>query len=333
MIPKVSIIILNWNGIEDTIECLESLKKITYPNYEIIVVDNCSGKNEAEILEEQYYDFIQVIRNDKNYGFAGGNNIAIKQLLGNSNPAYFLLLNNDTVVAPDFLNDMINLASSNTSIGIVGPKTYYYQHPDMLQLVWMKVDKYRGQTIQVGKQEIDHGQYDQPMKVDFIQGSCFLIKRSVIEKIGLLNNSYFAYWEEMDYCARAANAGMDVFYCPQSKIWHKNSVQLKPWYKTLGRSYNGHNLLYIYFTTRNGFWFMKKYATKGQYLSFMVYFFSCRFLLVTCIHLIYHRDIKKIVAFLRGITDGLFYSSSCGKYWTDLTSGKIGNTPPYVDNA
>jgi len=108
--PKVSIIILNWNGLKDTIECLESLKKITYPNYEVIVVDNDSKGNDADILEERYKNYIRVIRNKENLGFAGGNNVAIRQVLKEEKSDYILLLNNDTIVEPNFLEELIKIA-------------------------------------------------------------------------------------------------------------------------------------------------------------------------------------------------------------------------------
>jgi len=118
--PKVSIIILNWNGLKDTIECLESLKKITYPNYEVIVVDNDSKGNDADILEERYKNYIRVIRNKENLGFAGGNNVAIRQVLKEEKSDYILLLNNDTIVEPNFLEELIKIALQDEKIAIIG---------------------------------------------------------------------------------------------------------------------------------------------------------------------------------------------------------------------
>src|SRR4030042_2187559 len=135
MNPKVSIIILNWNGLEDTIECLNSLKKITYPNYKVILVDNGSKGNDARVLREKFGDYIHLIENDRNYGYAKGVNIGIRYALANSASEYILLLNNDTVVAPDFLNQLVKLAESDSSVGIVGPKTYYYGSSSRLESI------------------------------------------------------------------------------------------------------------------------------------------------------------------------------------------------------
>ena len=126
MEPKVSIIILNWNGLDDTIECLESLQKITYPNYEVIVVDNGSRGNDAQVLREKFGDYIELIQNDKNYGYTGGNNIGIRYALHNSSWDYFLVLNNDTVVESGFLTELVNIAESAPSSGIAGPKIHLF---------------------------------------------------------------------------------------------------------------------------------------------------------------------------------------------------------------
>ena len=312
--PKVSIIILNWNGLKETIECLESLKKITYPNYEVIVVDNGSKGNDAEVLEEKFGNYIHLIRNDRNYGYTGGNNIGIRYALNNSSPDYFLILNNDVVVAPDFLSQMIKVAQSDTSIGIVGPKTRLYNAPDRLQLVWLEVDMRKGRTICVGSGEVDEGQYDDVKEIDYIQGSCFLVKRQVFQNIGLFDESYFCYWDETDYCFRARKADYKIVYTPHAKIWHKKSVRLKPWYKTLRRRDQVNTPPYlVYYMTRNNFKFMKKHATKGEYHSFLLYFFGYRFWFTTGVCLIYRRNVKELIAFYRGIRDGLLNSEAGAK--------------------
>ena len=140
MNPKVSIIILNWNSLDDTVHCLESLEKITYPNYDIIVVDNGSKGNDAEILREKFKGYIHIIENDKNYGFPEGCNIGMRYALKNSAPDYILLLNNDTTVAPDFLAEMVKIAESDPLIGIAGPKIYFYHEPYKIQSVGLQID-------------------------------------------------------------------------------------------------------------------------------------------------------------------------------------------------
>jgi len=305
--PKVSIIIVNWNGLDDTIECLESIKSITYLNYEVIVVDNGSEGNDADILQAKYGNNLTIIRNDKNFGFTGGNNIAIRHALNNFKPDYVLLLNNDTVIAPEFLTEMVRAAEGDFLIGIVGPKTYLYDDPDRLQLVWFDVDMQRGQPHQIGSGEIDRGQYDSTRTVDYIQGSCFLIKRTAIDSIGLLDEAYFAYWEETDYCMRTRKAGYKILYVPLAKIWHKKSDRaVKPWYKTL-RSSDQVKIApqTVYLETLNNFRFMKKYATRQQYCCFLLNVFSYFFWWQCAIFLLYRRNTHLLCSYLRAVIAGL----------------------------
>jgi len=305
MFPKVSIIILNWNGLNDTLECLESLKKISYPNYEVIVVDNGSKGNDADILKTKYDDYIKLIQNDNNYGFAEGNNIAIRFLLNHSNPDYFLLLNNDTIVDPQFLSELVKVAENNKNTGIVGPKTYLYQIPDRLQLAWYKVDMYRGKAIHVGSLAYDQGQYDKITSVDYMQGSSLLIKKSVLENVGLFDAKFFCYWEETDLCFRVKQAGYKIFYVPQAKIRHKKIANTQPWYKTILKK-NKISDYEIYYMTRNNLWFMKKHATRNQFIIFTLYFFIIRFWFNIAMHLLYYHNFSGFKLFLHGIWDGLF---------------------------
>ncbi len=291
--PRVSIIILNWNGLEDTIECLESLKQITYPNYDVIVVDNGSAGNDAEALNERFGQYIHVIENDRNYGFAEGNNIAIGHALA-SGADYVLLLNNDTVVDACFLSELVDVAESESSIAIVGAKTYLYDDPNRIQLAWIKMSLWRGRAFHIGSMEIDRGQYDTITEVDCVQGSCFLVKRQAVEKLGLLDARYFYLWEEADYCFRAKRAGYKVVYAPGAKIWHKVS-----------RAGRKSMSFYQYYFTRNGFWFMKRHATRWQFLCSVLLFFVRRFWFVSGVLLIYRRDVKSLLSFYQGIKDGI----------------------------
>jgi len=310
--PRVSIIILNWNGLEDTIECLESLKKITYPNYEVIIVDNGSKGNDVLALQEKFGDYIHLIHNDKNCGFAKGNNIAISYALDNSASDYFLLLNNDTVVDPEFLTEMVKVGNSDTAIGIAGAKIYYYNNPNQLQSVWGKIDLCRGRVVQTPKIvaeriksiELDKGQYDHIEQTDWVTGCCFLLKRSALKQIGLFDENYFAYWEETDYCIRAKKAGYKIVYVPQAKVWHK-----------LQQSAKRINGFTRYFMVRNRFWLMRKQAAKWQYGCFLLYFFTLYFWIATGYFLIYLHSPVLLVNFYRAVKDGLFNSESRARFY------------------
>jgi len=301
--PRVSIIVLNWNGLEDTVECLESLKKITYPDYDIIVVDNGSEGDDARVLEERFGDYIHLIRNDRNYGYTGGNNIGMRYALENSAPDYVLLLNNDTTVAPDLLDPMVRAAGGDDSTGLVGPKVYYHGFPDRIYGAGGRVSMRTGRTFHIGMKERDSGQYDKQQEVDYVPGCCLLIKRAVIDQVGLLDESYFCYWEETDYCFRARAAGYRSVYVPEAKIWHRAPLKLSVWERTpAGGKVSG---LYRYYMARNSFKFLRKHATKGQYRTFLLYLLGYHLWFMTAVCLLYHRDPGQLAGFWRGVREGL----------------------------
>ena len=232
--PKVSIIILNWNGLEDTIECLESLKKITYPNHEVVIVDNASSGNDVQILQGRFGDYIHLIQNDKNYGFPEGCNIGMRYAL-TTGADYILLLNNDTVVDPKFLTEMVEVAEADLSIGITGSKVYYYYEPNIIQSAGGKIKWWLGDLQTYGGEE-DVGQYDSISEYDYVFGTSFLIKKEVIQEISFMDPFFFFGVEEYDYCTRAKRAGFKVVYVPGSKVWHKvgaSSAKLLQYPETL----------------------------------------------------------------------------------------------------
>lgn len=247
--PKVSIIILNWNGLEDTIECLESLKKVTYPNYEVIVVDNASSGSDVQVLTERYEDYIHIIQNDRNYGFAEGNNISMRYALADFNSDYFLLLNNDTVVAPDFLGELVKVALADTRIGIVGPKIYYYDEPTKIWFAGGRINRWTGKPRHLGIGQEDQGQFEDVLDVDFITGCCMLISREVLLSVGLLDKDFFFGNEDYDICIRAMNRGFRILFAPKAKIWHKigratSSTEEKP--SSVHAYYAAKNLLLLW---------------------------------------------------------------------------------------
>ncbi|MBA7515267.1 hypothetical protein ES705_07306 [subsurface metagenome] len=341
--PRVSIIILNWNGWADTIECLESLYQITYPNYDVIVVDNgsedesiekikeyCEGKIEVESKffeyssenkpikiieytreeaeagggkEKEISDLpsnrkLILIKSEKNYGFAEGNNIGMRYALKALDPDYVLLLNNDTVVDKEFLGELVKVAEEEEKIGIAGPKIYYYDYKgrsDVINFTGANLNLRKLKENRYGCGEIDKGQLDKRMEIDKIEGSAMLLKRKVLEEAGLFDPDYFTYWEETDLCFRAARKGFKSLYAQRAKIWHKEAA-------STGGTLSSH---YIYYITRNQFLFLKKNATKLQLLSFLLYFFGFRFWFSGGVHLIYHRNINTFISFLRGVRDGV----------------------------
>ena len=236
----VYIIVLNWNRKKDTIACLESLLKTEYSNYTIVLVDNASSDGTVAEVREKFPS-VNVIANAENLRFAGGNNVGIEHALLNG-ADYVVLLNNDTIVDPAFLAELVQAAENDASIGIAGPKIYYYDQPKMIWYAGGKVEYWKGWISHVGIREQDNGQYNVARDVDYVTGCCMLVKREVIERIGKLDESFFIYGEDADWSLRAARAGFRLRYVPSSMIWHKVSASsggnlswFKNWNKLKGQ--------------------------------------------------------------------------------------------------
>ena len=218
-----------------------------------------------------------------------------------------MLLNNDTVVDPEFLTEMVKVAERDSSIAVAGAKIYYYDNPNQLWSVWGKINFWTGRPSLTPRLiaekikiiELDRGQYDHIREVHWVSGCCFLVKRIVVENIGLLDGSYFFYWEEADYCFRVKKGGYKTVYVPKAKIWHKVARSTK---KVVG--------FIPYYVARNSFCFMKKHATKWQYRSFLIYFFGVYFWLATGYYLILCHSISLLTSFYRGVRDGVFNSEA-----------------------
>jgi hypothetical protein len=221
-LPHIAMIVLNWNRREDTIECLQSLTGLDYLNCEFVVVDNGSTDGSVEAIQSAFPS-IQLLINTENLGFAGGNNVGIRHALGGE-ADYIFLLNNDTVVDPALLDELVTTAEADPRIGLVGPKIYYYDQPDKLWYAGAREQWLRRIPATVGLDELDQGQYDQVRETAFIYGTAMLIHRRVLEDIGLFDERFFAYHEDADFCMRARQAGYRCVYNPRGVIWHKVSA-------------------------------------------------------------------------------------------------------------
>lgn len=308
--PKVFIIILNWNGWEDTLECLESLNKLsTYDvdNLEVILVDNASKDRPPQVADNFSNLKITQIFNEQNLGFAGGNNVGIKLALERG-AEYVLLLNNDTIVEPDFLAGLVEEAQNDERAGIVGPLIYFHDDPPATpersnggrgkKIIWSaggKITEHFTRGELIGYQETDEGHYQVAEQVAYISGTCLLIKTEVIKKIGLISEDYFLYYEDTDWCVRAKRAGWRSLVVPRSKIYHKVS-----------RSTQEFSYPYIYYHSRNGLMFAERFGSKvGAYLfSFWI---AAKQLVKMSTH--YKREWAKPV--LRGVWD--FWRNKKGK--------------------
>ncbi|MBI5913069.1 glycosyltransferase family 2 protein [Candidatus Azambacteria bacterium] len=218
--PKVTIILVNYNGISDTRECLRSLAEITYQPYDVIVVDNGSRDiQEAHELQKSFLG-VTVIRSEENKGFAGGNNIGIR-VAQERGSDYVLLLNNDTVAEPKFLDAMVAAAEADARIGMVGAKIYFHSDPETL---WYDGGSFswRKGVVHENIGTRDKSPNDAaPRLTDFITGCAMLVRMSAVEKIGLLEESFFMYHEDVDWCLRARTEGFLLVIAPAAHVWHK----------------------------------------------------------------------------------------------------------------
>jgi len=280
--PLVSVISVNFNNPEVTGEMFESLRHITYPNIEIIIVDNGSVKGNIDQLKVQFPEII-LIKSNKNLGFAGGNNLGILQSKGE----FILLLNNDTVVDAGFLEPLVNKFLSDPTIGMVSPKIYFYHTPDLLQYTGVsEINKFTTRSIGWGFKVKDKGQFEFDNQTSFAHGAAMLVSRKAIKKVGLMAEIYFLYYEEMDWGKRLRDAGYKIFYVHNSIVYHKESVTtgkdspLKTYYLNrariiyISRHVNGIDFL-IAFLYQNFIAIPKNlivFLLTGKYSHFIAYF-------------------------------------------------------------
>jgi GT2 family glycosyltransferase len=218
--PLVSIITVNYNHPEVTCELLASLRKITYRNIEIIVVDNASPNDDPSIIKDSFPE-VTFIQSKENLGFAGGNNLAIKHSKGE----YILMINNDTEVDPGFLEPLVTKFQANAMIGGVSPKIRFYHQPDTLQFTGLTpINSFTIRSRGLGFGMKDEGQFDKDTLTSFIHGAAMMVSRKVLQKVGLMAESYFLYYEELDWGGRIRKAGFELWYVHNSLVMHKESI-------------------------------------------------------------------------------------------------------------
>lgn len=294
---KVSIILLNYNTSNDLIECINSLENIDYPNYEIIVIDNCSNKNEIRKLESylEKREKCIFIKNDKNTGFAGGNNLGIKYALENKTD-YILLLNSDTLVNENFLSVLVDTAEKDKeNIAMVTGKILYYPNVEKVWYGGGYIDwgKFIGKHY--GEGEYDNGQYNEIKSITFSSGCLMLINASLnFEKY--LPEEYFMYYEDVDYCAKILNNGFKIMYNPNAVIYHK-----------IGSSSGGEQSEFtIRWANRGRYIFMNKYKNKVSPFKFII--IKMKFLITRFIKIMLMcmtGEFKKANSLYKGLLDGI----------------------------
>jgi GT2 family glycosyltransferase len=262
--PLVAILVLNWNRCQDTLACVESVGRLAYPRFTTVVIDNGSSDGSPKALCERF-PRIEVIETGGNLGYAGGNNVGIGWAL-RQGADYVLILNNDTIVEPGALSELIRVASTDRRIGVAGPKVLCEPDRHLLyscgesQSLW-----FNRRHIATG---VPDAKTDQtPRDVDYVVGCALLVRRDFIDRVGLLDEVFFAYYDEVDWCFRGRRLGYRVVCVPSAVVYHKGEVS----------SGKGLNPITAYFRTRNWVYFMRKHAAPYHWIVFlpvfaMVYF-------------------------------------------------------------
>jgi GT2 family glycosyltransferase len=223
-LPKVFIIIVNWNGKQDTLICLSSLQSLDYSNYHVIIVDNGSKDDSISAIKLQFPNHL-LLENLTNIGFTGGNNIGIQYALDHK-ADFVLLLNNDTKVSSDLLKRFMLGFQQFPKAGVLGAKICLMQNEEKLDHFGGTWNQKKGVFDLIGLHASDEN-WDTAFCIDYVCGAAMMIKKEVFEKIGLLESRFFLIWEESDFCMRAKRKGFQIISYPSSKIWHKVSASFK----------------------------------------------------------------------------------------------------------
>lgn len=258
--PDISFITVNFNGYRFTVDLIKSIIKfLPQERYEIIVVDNGSNSNESEIIKTEIPSII-TLRSNKNLGFSGGNNLGISVSSGR----YLMLINNDTLLVDDSILKLVDFMDLHPKVGAVSPKIYFYKPGHTIQFAgYTDLTEITLRNSMIGFNEIDKGQYSISSQTSFTHGAAMMVRREVVENVGLMPEIFFLYYEELDWCQKMKNYGYEIWYVHDSLVVHKESQSvgsgspLKTYYLTRNR------ILYI-FRNRKGI--TKIVALMYQYL-------------------------------------------------------------------
>jgi GT2 family glycosyltransferase len=250
--PRVAVVILNTNKRDDTLACLASLAESTWRNLDVIVLDNASTDGSAEAIRARHPG-VHVAPLRDNRGYAGNNNVGVALALARG-AEWIFVLNEDTILDPECLTRMVRYGEAHPGAGIVGPLVLHFDEPGVIQSAGGWFDAWRAGHL--GQNEDDRGQFAEPRRVDWISGCGILLRRAVIEQVGLLDERFFYYWEETEWCLRAARAGWGIALVPAARLWHKGVT----------RHYEPSPNV-SYYHTRNRLLMMRKHGASAPRLA------------------------------------------------------------------
>jgi GT2 family glycosyltransferase len=255
--PRVAVVVLNWNGRADTLDCLASLRSIDYRNFGVIVVDNGSSDGSVGAIRASH-PWAEVIETGANLGFAGGNNVGIERAL-EQGADYLLLLNNDTIVDSGVLRALLGAAALHPAAGAFSPKIYFHADPGRIWYAGTRWDPGTARFVHVGWGRLDEGdEFRQMGETAYASGCALFAPASAFRQIGLLDEQFFLMFEETDWCFRARKAGRPSIFVPAARVWHKVSASIGGYDSPLAR----------YFLSRNGLLWAMRHLTPSEYRRF-----------------------------------------------------------------
>tara|TARA_R110002020_G_scaffold189556_6_gene388790 strand:- start:309 stop:1244 length:936 start_codon:yes stop_codon:yes gene_type:complete len=293
--PSVAIILVNWNGYTFTADCLRSLRGVEFPEFKVILVDNASQNQEGSRLKNGFPE-IDLIENSTNLGFTGGNNVGIRKAL-DEEYTHVMLLNNDTVVEPDFLGQMLQKFLTNPTLGVVQPLIFFLHDR---KLIWSAGGKWKPawcRSITLGDRKYNEQYQAKDRDLDWATGCCMLITRTALLKAGLLNESYFTYFEDVEWSLRFKEKGFDIELAAEAMIYHEAGASSKKKHAegTLSATV-------FYYHVRNQFYLVRS-QTKGLQMVLPATYHLSRFILWMAYFCARGR-FQKLKSVARGIKDG-----------------------------
>ncbi len=288
--PLVYVVTLTWNRRQDTIDCLASLTRMTYPNYQVLVVDNASSDGTPDAIRDLFPE-AELLANDRNHGFQGGFNIGMRHAL-KCGAQFILVINNDTIVQPDMLDELMAYAGA-PDVGMLAPKIFYFAEPTRIWSVGGDRHPITFEVTHKGDGQLDCGQWDQVIERDFLTGCAILISVELLKRIGLFDTGYHpAYYEDADLCVRARNAGFRLLLVPSARMWHK-----------VASSSGGADSPYErYLMARHSVRYFRKYVRGWRWLIVVPYRLGSA--VKTTLRLVRRKRFESISAYWRGLYDG-----------------------------
>lgn len=253
---RVAVIILNWNGLELTNRCLESLQHGTLIPERITVLDNGSKQNEAEDLRQRWGNFIQCERSETNLGFTGGNNLVMQRLLNEHKFDYIILLNQDAQVDPYCISKLVDYLDNTPSVAVAGPLVLNADKKT-IQSCGAKISWLTGKVVSLYQNLPAGTQPSEPILVDSVIGCCWCVRTTALQRVGLFDDRYFAYYEEVDWAVRATAQQWQLAAVPQAVAFHDKSAGFR-----------------TFLNVRNMAWFMRRHAQVWQLFIFFCYFWT-----------------------------------------------------------